>query len=128
MAAGYSRQSFEAVRQQERARLRELEALGAEFGRDDAWVRSAWEGGEDPAAVRERLASVAARQRDRDNAIRPHPDGAASGPLYVPAHRADPVVARPPVAAVDVALSRHRARPHVARQPSTPRTLSLSLP
>ena len=76
-AAGYSRASFDSVRQVERERLRELEALGLEFGRDSDWVRGVWEGGDEPAVVRERLAAEAARQRDRADAIRidVHPDG-----------------------------------------------------
>ena len=73
----YNRESFEEVRRGERARLRELEAIGLEFGRDADWIRGEWESGTDPAEARDRLAARASDQRERDNAIRPHPGGAA---------------------------------------------------
>ncbi|MYI06168.1 MAG: hypothetical protein F4059_02295, partial [Gemmatimonadetes bacterium] len=47
----YTRESFESVRAKERARLRELEAIGGELGAE-AHVRQAYDDGIDPAAFR----------------------------------------------------------------------------
>ena len=77
----YNRESFEEVRRGERARLRELEAIGLEFGRDADWIRGEWESGTDPAEARDRLAARAsglgpARARQRD----PSASGRRSAP------------------------------------------------
>ena len=98
MAANYSRRDFDAVRSQERSRLRELEAIAAQFNRDGDWVRQAWEDGVEPQAARDQLSAQASRQQDRENAVRPHPDGI--------------VVGRP---AVELLIREFFARPDVAR-------------
>lgn len=72
-----------AVRQEEWARLRALEVLGREYGRNETWVRGEWDDGADPAEARERLAALASDQREREQAVVPHPDGAVTGAAAV---------------------------------------------
>ena len=77
MVKTLNRKSFEEVRADERARLRELEAIGREFARPDSWVQQQWNAGADAGALRETLAARESEQRARD--IHPHPRGALAG-------------------------------------------------
>lgn len=77
-----ARASFKEIQAAERARLRQLEGVAAEFNRSDDWTRERWEAGDDPAAVRADLERAAddVRRRADSFATRPHP----AGPLTAP--------------------------------------------
>ncbi len=77
----YTRPSFDSVRAEERARLRELEAVALEFKREAKWVEEHWNLGSDPETLRRDLG----KSRDRFERIErsyetfraaPLPDGA----------------------------------------------------
>ena len=72
----YTRESFESVRAKERARLRELEAIGGELGAE-AHVRQAYADGIDPAAFRAKCERDARKRAEVRAAleIAPLPDG-----------------------------------------------------
>lgn len=95
----YNRQTFESVRQSERARFQELSAVRLEFGLGEDWLAHAVESGTDPAEARAQRDQIRAEDERREAAGAIHllpggpVNGAAAVELMTRAYFARPDVA-----------------------------------